>query len=305
MMFLGLHILPQIVELLIVLGATKSSAKTWQDTQIKSHTAKPQASHFWRWYQKLLEMAPEHITEGIAQHLQGKKCLLGSQNHEPVTWKTPHHMHSPPSHWGCSKNAYWMLRQQGHSVRPHFCSCNSRTCLKTGGKQDNGDSSGDKMPLRDNKGCHWWKTVFKIWFTLMYPSFLDLFTHNLKVYAHTLGVFLTKRIHQLSRDFHTPDLSLPLSPITESHPGIFCPSQRSILKLLDCPIGAFIWLIHCIHIHPRACISQTSHFVFYLMFESMVLPVASLLSVKRGFCHFNCWENHLRSGNSFQTPVFV
>ena len=99
--------------------------------------------------------------------------------------------------------------------------------------------SGDKVPLRDNKGATSGKLYLRhdlAQFNV--SSFLDLHTHML---IH-LEIF-TKIIHQLSRDLHTTQA---LSLYYSSHPGIFDPDHTKLLDHLSEPSSQ---LIHHIS-HP-------------------------------------------------------
>src|SRR5882724_6587515 len=92
-----------------------------------------------------------------------------------------------------------------------------------------------------------------------------------------LESFTKKSIHQLLRDF---DTTRPRS-LTEAILASLTPSQRSILNswiiyqslLLDSSTAS--------HIHPKRMDQLKLSLRFLSVFESTVLPVVSLLSVKR------------------------
>src|SRR5882724_2897255 len=112
-----------------------------------------------------------------------------------------------------------------------------------------------------------------------------------------LESFTKKSIHQLLRDFHT---TRPLSLLRKSSWHLRPPSQRSILNS---------WIIYqslhlnssiTSHIHlkrtywPKLSLRVLSAFGF------TVLPVASLLSVKRASLSSQLLRNHLGSKTSFK-----
>src|SRR5882724_288695 len=102
----------------------------------------------------------------------------------------------------------------------------------------------------------------------------------------------TKSIHQLLRDFHT---TRSLSLLWKSPWHLRPPSQRSILNswivyqspLLDSSTAS--------HIHPKRTYWPKLSLRVLSAFESMVLPVASLLSVKRVSLSSQLLRNCLRS----------
>ena len=90
--------MPQIVELLIVLGATKELSKDMAGCPVKSHTTKHRTPTL-KGDIKPHGMAPEAHHRVDSQHLQGKTCLLGPESHEPMHHEIPpHQKHFPPSH---------------------------------------------------------------------------------------------------------------------------------------------------------------------------------------------------------------
>ena len=84
----------QIVELLIVLVATKELSKEMAGCPDKPHITNHRI-HTPKGDTKPHGMAPE----AHHMHLQGKTCLLGPQSHEHVHHeRLSHQMHFPPSH---------------------------------------------------------------------------------------------------------------------------------------------------------------------------------------------------------------
>jgi len=82
-----------------------------------------------------------------------------------------------------------------------------------------------------------------------------------------------------------------LTPITEEH-----------TKLLDSLSEPSSQLIHRISHPPEEDVSAKVFTACFICVRSTVLPVASLLSVKRSLCHLNCLET-VSEVNSFQTPI--
>jgi len=80
--------MPQIVELLIVSGATKELSKTWQDTQI-NHILQSTGLPLLKVILNSSEWHKEHITEGIASICKVKLAFWDLKIMNPSIMKDP------------------------------------------------------------------------------------------------------------------------------------------------------------------------------------------------------------------------
>src|SRR5882724_6815061 len=131
------------------------------------------------------------------------------------------------------------------------------------------------------------------WLTLIYPPFLtSTLASKRTMLIKIWKVLLKKSIHRLLKDFHTTQ---SLSLLWKSSWHLRPPSQRSILNS---------WIIYqslhlsssiASHIHLKRIYRPKLSLHVLSASGFMVLPVVSLLSVKRASLSSQLPRNHLRS----------
>src|SRR5882724_9486828 len=131
----------------------------------------------------------------------------------------------------------------------------------------------------------------------MYPPFLTSTLASKRTMLIHLESFTEKSIHQLLRDFHTTQ---SLSLLQKSSWHLQPPSQRSILNSWIIYQSLHLGSSIASHIHPKKMYwpKLSRHVLSASRF--MVLPVASLLSVKRVSLSSQLPRNHLGSKTSFK-----
>src|SRR5882724_2560138 len=135
----------------------------------------------------------------------------------------------------------------------------------------------------------------------MYPHFLTSMLASKRTMLINLESFTKKSIHQLLRDLQT---TRPLSLLRNSSWHLLPPSQRSILNSwiiyqslhLDSSIAS--------HIHPKRMYWPKLSLHVLSAFGFTVLPVVSLLSVKRVSLSSQLLRNHLGSKLLSNTSQF-